>query len=159
MVLCSTPTKRVKVNMNFLLKLLASKNFYHICYHPSHLIATFWEAIFALREKIEKNRANGRVINSKGDTKFSRYCPKDLLFFPKDCFGLSKSPRNPPWVQELLSFSIMYSHENALSSWKATFSKIYHGDYLYYPKGNIPQECVETKTKQINGKFHFFLSH
>ena len=41
------------------------ENFYHICYHPSHFIATFWEVVFALREKIKKNKAHGRVINSK----------------------------------------------------------------------------------------------
>lgn len=46
----------------------------------------------------------------------------------------------------------MYKVENAPSR-KATFAKIYLGDYLHYLRGIIPQEYVEIKTKQINGKF------
>jgi len=53
----------------------------------------------------------------------------------------------------------MYKLENPPYSRKVTFAKIYLGDFLHYPKGIIPQECVEIKTKQINGKFHFFLSY
>lgn len=53
----------------------------------SPLIATFREENFAIREKIEKN---GRVINHKENTKFSRLCPKSLPLFPKVYFGLSK---------------------------------------------------------------------
>ena len=57
-------------------------------------------------------------------TKFSRYCPKNLHLFPKAYFVLSKSLWNPTWVWELLPFSNMYKLENAPSSQKATFIKI-----------------------------------
>jgi len=87
---------------------------------------------------MEKNKANGRVINPKGNTKFSQYCPKNILLFPKACFGLSKSFRNPPRVRELLPFLAMYKLKNTPSSQKTTFAKIYLGDYLHYRRGIIP---------------------
>ena len=47
----------------------------------------------------------------------------------------------------------MYKLENAHSSRKVTFAKIYLGDYLDYPNRILSQQCVEIETKQINGKF------
>ena len=66
-------SKRSKGKCKLSIEITRLKNFYHICYHPSHLIA------------------NGRVINSKGNTKFSQYYPKNLPLFPKAWFGLSKN--------------------------------------------------------------------
>lgn len=83
--------KKSKGKHELFVEITRFENLYHICYHPSCPKATFREVIFSLREKIEKNKINGRMINSKGDTKFSRYCPKNLHLFPKAYFVLSKS--------------------------------------------------------------------
>jgi len=59
-------SKRSKgVNMNHLSKLLALKISIMFFYHPSCPIATFREVVFSLREKIDKNQTNDRVINLK----------------------------------------------------------------------------------------------
>jgi len=108
----------------------------------SPLIATFREENFAIREKIEKN---GRVINHKENTKFSRLCPKSLPLFPKVYFGLSKDLWNPLLVWELPFFSYYRLEDTPLAK-RATFSKIYHGDYKKYLRKIIPKEWMDCET-------------
>lgn len=65
-------SKRSKGEHKLSVEITRFEIFYHIFYHPNCLITTFQEVLFALREK----KVNGRVINLKGNPKFSRYCPK-----------------------------------------------------------------------------------
>lgn len=134
MVLWRILAKEAQVNRSLLLKLkkLKKKN-YRICYHPTHPIAAFQEAIFALRKKIEKNISNGRVIILKEIPNFLDFVQKNPSHFSKSLFW-SKDLWNPSWVQELLPFSAIYRLENAPFSQRFTFAKIYLGDYKKYPK-------------------------
>jgi len=67
------------------IKKIEKKN-YRICYHPTHPIAAFQEAIFALRKKIEKNISNGRVIILKEIPNFLDFVQKNPSHFSKSLF-------------------------------------------------------------------------
>ena len=79
MVLCRTLARN---EHELSIEITPFENFYCICYHLDCPIQTYQKVVFALREKIEKNRATGRVINKKGDQILLIF-PKKPSYFPK----------------------------------------------------------------------------